>query len=51
MIQPSNYFLNLAGSYIRNILHQENVSDIEAINIANTQNIPYLYYIVFLKHL
>jgi ubiquinone/menaquinone biosynthesis C-methylase UbiE len=48
MIQPSNYFLNLAGSYIRNILHQENVSDIEAINIANTQNIPYLYR--FKKH-
>jgi hypothetical protein len=48
MIQSSNYFLNLAGSYIRNTLNHENLSDVEAINIVNKQKIPYLYR--FKKH-
>jgi len=48
MIKPENYFSNLAGSYIRNTRNHKNLSDFEAIHIANKQKITYLYR--FKKH-
>ena len=48
MIITDNYFLHLVGSYIRNILNQHNLSDIEALNIANKKKIKHLYR--FKKH-
>jgi len=48
MIPPNNYYLHLAGSYIRNILHQHHLSNSEAIYMANTQKLKHLYR--FKKH-
>ena len=48
MSLTENYFTNLAASYIRNKLNQHDLSDTEALDIANKEKIKHLYR--FKKH-